>query len=330
MILQHYHWRLTMNKTETETTLPDWYIFTGDKNNKKEEFTLPDAPSWRKNKRGIDNYITISEKEKKLVNAALYLRRPLLITGKPGSGKSSLAWAVAEELGMGNVLEWRITTSSKYTDGFYTYDVLSRLNDIQLGKDDKTIVTDIKNYLKLEALGVAFASKKQRVVLIDEIDKSDIDLPNNLLHVFEENKFEIPELKRLKEYKYQPFEGSKQYREIENGIVECDVDTFPLIIMTSNGERDFPPAFMRRCLHLEMELPTHEQLATIVEAHFENAVNKKDLDTMIESFLKIREKNYLSTDQLLNAIYLIDKKGIDINSDENKEMVDSIWHSLAR
>ena len=314
-----------------------WCLFQGD--NTPKDFKAPTAPPWRVKENRIESYCTFSDKVKKMVSAALILRRPLLITGSPGIGKSSLAEAIRAELKLGDeVLYWRIGTQSKFKDGLYSYDALSRLHDMQVKEKDTEgnfVSEKVENYLKLEALGIAFSSKQQRVVLIDEIDKSPIDLPNNLLHIFEENQFEIPELKRLKKHSFIPFENENEFKEIKDGLVTCDMDTFPLIIMTSNGERDFPPAFMRRCLHLEIQDPTHDELAEIVQRHFaqiDKVVHANRLEKIITSFLKRRddEKNLvqLSTDQLLNAVYLLEQeKSIDI-TEADEEMLDGIWRNL--
>jgi len=314
-----------------------WCLFHGD--NTPKDFKAPTAPPWRVKENRIESYCTFSDKVKKMVSAALILRRPLLITGNPGIGKSSLAEAIRAELKLGDeVLYWRIGTQSKFKDGLYSYDALSRLHDMQVKEKDTEgnfVSEKVENYLKLEALGIAFSSKQQRVVLIDEIDKSPIDLPNNLLHIFEENQFEIPELKRLKKHSFIPFEDTNKFKEIKDGLVTCDMDTFPLIIMTSNGERDFPPAFMRRCLHLEIQDPTHDELAEIVQRHFaqiDKVVHADRLEKIITSFLKRRddEKNLvqLSTDQLLNAVYLLEQeKSIDI-TEADEEMLDGIWRNL--
>lgn len=322
-----------MAKNKEEST--NWCHFKGDR--KAKDFKAPPAPPWRSRENRIKSYCTFSDKVKKMVSASLILRRPLLITGNPGIGKSSLAEAVRHELKLGDeVLYWRIGTQSKLKDGLYSYDALSRLQDIQFEEKDSNgemISKKIENYLKLEALGSAFASKTQRVVLIDEIDKSPIDLPNNLLHIFEENQFEIPEIRRLKEGTFDNGEG---FNTIGNdGLVKCDMDTFPLIIMTSNGERDFPTAFMRRCLHLEIKDPTDKELAEIVNEHFkqiEVSLDQEKLTKIIDAFLMIRDdeenKTYLSTDQLLNAVYLMEEdKSIDLTK-VDEEMIDGIWKNL--
>jgi len=314
-----------------------WYIFTGDKENRgldiNELNTLAPAPSWRKSKQKKENLVYLpSEEEKAIVNASIYLRRPLLLTGKAGTGKSSLAYAIADELGL-DVYHWAINSKTTLEDGLYSYDAISRLQDAQLKKiqNDKSD-EDITKYLKLAPLGMAFASNKKSVLLIDELDKSDIDLPNDLLHILEENKFEIDVLKRYSS-KESINLGTKEHPIIiKNGEKEIDIDNFPIIIMTSNGERDFPPAFMRRCLHHKMELPTKERLIEIVTQHLKLTEDDESLsivDEVVEAFVNKRDgsthnhqKSELATDQLLNALYL------RLNVKESDIFNDVIWHSL--
>ena len=188
------------------------------------------------------------------VNAALHLRRPLMLTGRPGSGKSMLIESVANELSLGRVLRWHVTSSSTLNEALYRYDAVGRLQELQLKKR----APDITEYLTLGPLGTALLpTGRPRALLIDEIDKADIDLPNDLLNVFERGEFEIPELARVG--------GSHDIREappgterftIHDGHVRCA--QFPFVVLTSNGERDFPAAFLRRCIRLRMPPPDVE------------------------------------------------------------------------
>ncbi len=280
-----------------------------------------------------------SDHEIELVNAALYLRRPLLVTGKPGVGKTSLTYAVAHELNLGKVLRWSITTQTTLKEGLYRYDAIGRLQETSLQGEDAKTPPPIGKYLRLGPLGTAFAaSDKPRVLLIDEIDKSDIDLPNNLLHIFEEGEFEIPELARLPEDQQvvtllpHDAETGTPGIPIERGRVHCT--HFPLVVMTSNGEREFPPAFLRRCLQLEMRLPDKEKLSRIVAAHLKTEPAHQDkINTLIDDFLARRDKQKaeLAADQLLNAIFLALK---DIHPEhgypDKEALVETLWRSLTR
>ncbi|MEW1722265.1 MoxR family ATPase [Streptomyces sp. NPDC093109] len=274
--------------------------------------------------------------ELEMINAALYLRRPLLVTGSPGAGKSTLAHSVAHELGLGRVLRWPIVSRSALQDGLYHYDAIARLQDVQLaahryGEDrygeDRTDGDggdggeggegrahrpdpsgDIGSYIRLGPLGTALLpSDRPRVLLIDELDKSDIDLPNDLLNVLEEGEFGIPELERIAdrlpdgEAEVLDHDGRKV--RIKGGRVQCRA--FPFVVLTSNGERDFPAPLMRRCIHLELGRPDHQRLATFVRAHLGDEAARAGGD-LIAHFLERSRSELISTDQLLNAIYLTD------------------------
>jgi MoxR-like ATPase len=266
--------------------------------------------------------------ELEMINAALYLRRPLLVTGSPGAGKSTLAHSVAYELGLGDVLRWSIVSRSSLQDGLYHYDAIARLQDVQIAAqgDGGTsraseaergggaaagspgAVEAIGSYIRLGPLGTALlASDTPRVLLIDELDKSDIDLPNDLLNVLEEGEFEIPELQRIAdrlpdgEAEVLTADGTKA--RVRDGRVRCRA--FPFVVLTSNGERDFPAPLMRRCIHLELDRPDHNRLATFVRAHLGDEAARAG-DDLIGRFLERSRSELLAADQLLNAIYLTD------------------------
>lgn len=313
----------------------DWRVFRGrPRQDGETRPEIPDPPPWRSfsplSREKLGERFVIRQAEIDIVNAALFLRRPLLVTGRPGTGKTTLAYAVAKELGLGDVLLWPITTRTTIQDGLYRYDAVGRLQDVALERSTReqrpaaTVATTsgIGRYLRLGPLGTALYESKQkpgkpRVLLIDEIDKSDIDLPNDLLHVFEEGTFTIPELERLALQDGHEEETSRvampvivQTSEglpatIVRGRVECK--EFPFVVLTSNGERDFPPAFLRRCLRLDIPEPDEEALKAIIEARLEITLEQVEpINDLIQEFIQRRDQEHqnLATDQLLNAIFL--------------------------
>ncbi|MFA1544594.1 AAA family ATPase [Actinomadura monticuli] len=275
-----------------------WRRFEGDPS----PADAPD-PAWRPGDRDRARSFLPDPATIDLTNAALYLRRPLLVTGQAGVGKSTLALSIAYELGLGPILRWPITSRSTLKEGLYTYDAIGRLHDVNL--KEGAAQSDIGRYLTLGPLGTALLPRaRPRVLLIDEIDKSDIDLPNDLLTIFEEGEFDVPELVRITqdrpEVQVTTADGTGRV-SVRNGRVRCAA--FPVIVLTSNGEREFPPAFLRRCVPLAISPPTREQLAEIVHARLGAEMVETSGD-LLDAFVE-RQRNgrELATDQLLNAVY---------------------------
>jgi MoxR-like ATPase len=192
---------------------------------------------------------------------------------------------------------------------------------------------DIGQYIQLGSLGTALLpSQRPRVLLIDEFDKSDINLPNDLLNLFEEGEFEIPELARMAKQQetcqVRTFDGNEA--QIRSGKVRCTA--FPIIVLTNNGERDFPPAFLRRCLRLTMKPPEEQELMKMVEAHLGKDVLEQ-AQPLVADFVKRRTKGSdrgdLSTDQLLNIVYLVTSKLSPKDEDKRTKFVESISKYLS-
>lgn len=281
------------------------------------------------------------------VNAALSLRRPLLLTGLPGSGKTTLAYVLADWLGLGPVLEWSVTPGASLADALATYDPLSRLQDLEIARQtakpqpDSSSSEDpaprpVEHYMRLGPVGTAFLpAPLPRVLLIDEIDKGDLNLAHDLLHLFEEGRFPLTQLERDSQSANSEDDGIAKLRTIssadvdENGnpiqatiygaLVQCH--EFPLVVMTSNGEREFPPAFNRRCLRVPMPDFSRDpaSLEAIVRSHWDPNGSQPpskplaQLDLALQDFQEASKAargvgDSLALDQLLNLAFLLEQE----------------------
>ncbi|MET7773016.1 MoxR family ATPase [Nocardia sp. NPDC005366] len=311
-----------------ESPRPAWWLYRGD--GQPHPWVRPESPPWRTFDGAVPETTASSAietsgrsarltrlaaayraeaKEVRLVNTAIHLRRPLLVSGRPGTGKSMLAHSIAYELGLGRVLHWSITSRSTLEDGLYQYDAIGRLQAVNILQADETgakgMPVDIGTYIRLGPLGTALLpTAKPRVLLIDEIDKGDVDLPNDLLNAFEEGSYRVPELLRLPNSstpEYVFTDDDTERVPILGGKVTCN--EFPIVVMTSNGDRDFPPAFLRRCIRLELDPPDSAKLKRIVGAHLETvSPTAQALIDRVDEIRRQRPEAQLAIDQLLNAI----------------------------
>jgi MoxR-like ATPase len=235
--------------------------------------------------KGTKKYLTSSEL-RHAVNVAVALGRPLLVKGEPGTGKTLLAHAIAEDLGA-NLIVWNVKSTSKAADGLYVYDTVQRLHDSRFGEKD---VSDIRRYIKLGPLGRALVSDEKPVLLIDEIDKADLEFPNDLLHELDTMEFAVIETGDRHKAKQRP-----------------------VVVITSNSEKELPDAFLRRCVFHYIEFPDETLMAEIVRVHHPD-VGKKLLAQCLQKFYWIRSlvgiRKRPSTSELIDWLGALIMAGI--------------------
>ena len=242
---------------------------------------------------GSEEYIA-SDELIRSVNIAAALKKPLLLKGEPGTGKTMLAEAIAKSLGM-ELLIWNIKSTTRAQDGLYVYDTVQRLYDSQFGTEG---VNDIGKYIRLGKLGEAFKREKQTVLLIDEIDKADLEFPNDLLWELDKMEFYIPET---------------------GETVKATVR--PIVIITSNAEKELPDAFLRRCIFHYIAFPDASMMERIIKAHYPD-LEQKLIDGVLEAFYKIRDIRGLqkkpSTSEVLDWIQPLSIGGIPVKKLERE------------
>ena len=243
---------------------------------------------------GTDQYVA-TEDLKLAVNAALKLQRPLLVKGEPGTGKTMLAEQVSEALGV-PLLQWHIKSTTKAQQGLYEYDAVSRLRDSQLGEEK---VKDIHNYIVKGVLWQAFEADQPVALLIDEIDKADIEFPNDLL----------TELDRMEFHVYETGETVKAVRR-------------PIVIITSNNEKELPDAFLRRCFFHYIKFPDAETMQQIVDVHYPG-IKRELVTAALEAFYEMRNlpglKKKPSTSELLDWLKLLVAEDIPLEALQSKD-----------
>jgi MoxR-like ATPase len=265
-----------------------------------------------------------------MVNLALRLRIPLLVTGGPGSGKSSIAYRLARELQLGRVLHWQITNRTTLRSGLYEYDVIGRIDAAGRRASDhsETPAPSVGNFVRLGPLGTALLGySRPRVLLIDDLDNSDFDLPVELLHVLENGEFTVAELARATRYEPEVrvcTDDPDGVATVRGGRVRCHA--FPIVVITSNGERDYPPAFLRHCLRLHLPTPDADELSALVRAHFPPPGDSQL--QLIDDFVQHAAERQLAPDQLLNAVFLSTSDVYRDDPEARQRLITAVWHPL--
>ncbi|WP_017587753.1 AAA family ATPase [Nocardiopsis ganjiahuensis] len=374
--------------TDSAREIPGWWIFHGTGQPRVHldlAAQLPPPPPWRTYSgtpeptspppdvdserhlgptRSLGFAVPLGPRRRELldkVNAAIHLRRPLLLVGPPGIGKSSLAHQIARELKLGRLLRWSVTSRATVGDGLYTYDPLTQIHDLNLentrnrlsGFPDRRFAPEttqgggeteahlsssaksIGRYLTLGPLGTAFLPRKlPRVLLVDDFDLGDFDLSGDLLDLFENGGYRIPELARLANVAESIEVGTDdpgERVEVHGGEILCSA--FPIIVLTCNTDRDLPPAFLRRCIPVRMGMPEESELLAAVAGHFRGNLPTGTRE-LVGRFLEAgRNGDRLALDQLLNAVYLLSETGRqEPVPGEQQEQIDYLaellWHRL--
>jgi MoxR-like ATPase len=243
---------------------------------------------------GTSNYVATDDL-KVAVNAAVLLRRPLLVKGEPGTGKTVLAHEIAKAVGA-PLIEWNVKSTTKAQQGLYEYDAVARLRDGQLG-DER--VHDIRNYIRKGKLWEAFTAPKLPVLLIDEIDKADIEFPNDLLQELDRMSFDV-------------YETQERVAAVER----------PIVVITSNNEKELPDAFLRRCFFHYIKFPDRETMQAIIDVHFPG-IQKTLVARALEMFYEVREvpglKKKPSTSELLDWLKLLLNEDMPLDVLQNRD-----------
>lgn len=318
-----------------------WPLYDPSAQPRKTKAKLPDPPPWRRpgaqRTKVIAQTFCPGPEVVEAVNASLFLRRPLLVTGKPGTGKTSLAYHVAAQLALGPVLRWNIHSRSTLQEGLYQYDALARLQHIQqlktrsaaerASRSKAAEADELALFLSLGPLGAALASPEApRALLIDEVDKSDIDLPNDLLNVLDTGNFEIPELQRVASRTPSVELPTPDGERVVVNQGRVAFTEFPFIVMTSNSERDFPAPFLRRCVQCSIPEPGLAELTEIVAAHFPD--DGEASQELIARFIRERGNVALATDQLLNARFMARGAASGFTKDEEDRLLKTLFRRL--